>query len=358
MSTGTTTEELQRKMPKFLRERFPADKQARAENLVKVTSGWETDIYSFVLERWSDDGYHSDDLILRIYNGDYSKEKSTREFKVMCRLYETGFPVPKVYYLETDTSIFGKPFVIMEKIDGQSMGEILKVSSEAKRQDLIDLFCKMFVDLHRLDIRPFLLEPSIVPDPSAYVTESPYDHMTGLLQRFRHRMTSFENHERAFALFSQVMDWLDEKKSGVPTEGLSLVHLDYHPYNVLIGRDEKAFVIDWTNSTITDYRVDLGWTLLLVSTYGNPEMRNYVLGRYENLAGSKVANIEYFEVLAAIRRLGSLYLSITQGAEKPGMRPEVATIVKQQRGHVRAVIEVLRERTSIETEEFFELLGA
>jgi len=357
MSAEITLEELREKMPEYIRTRFLAEKRTRVRNLVKVTSGWETDIYSFVSERWSDDGYHSDDLILRIYSGDYSKEKSTREYKVMSRLYEAGFSVPKVYHLETDTSIFDRPFVIMERIDGQSMGEILTVSSEAKRKDLIDLFCRMFVDLHRLDIRPFLLEPSIVPDPSAYDMESKCDHLTGLLQRFRHVMTSFENRERAFALFSQVLDWLDGERSGVLTCGLSLVHLDYHPYNVLIRRNGQAFVIDWTNSTIADYRIDLGWTLLLVSTSGNPEMRDHILGTYENLAQSRIRNIEYFEVLAAARRLGSLYLSLTQGAEKLGMRPEVATIVKHQTSHVKAVIEVLRDRTNIETEEFFKLLG-
>jgi hypothetical protein len=56
---------------------------------------------------------------------------------------------------------------------------------------------------------------------------------------------------------------------------------------------------------------------------------------------------EYFEVVAATRKLGSIYLSLGEGAEKLGMRPEAANIMKQQAERIRAVAKVLSERTEI-----------
>lgn len=348
--------EFQENLLEYFKARYPAKRHIKALDLVKITDGWETDVYSFSLEYESDNKLHSNDLILRIYPGDDAKEKSAKEFKVMAKLYEVGFPVPKVYHLETEQSTFGKPFVIMERIDGRSMGEIIEVSSEKTRKDMISLFCKMFVDLHRLDIRPFVSDLSIAPDLSVYNTKNPYDYMTHLLENFRRVMASFKKEESAFALFNQILDWLEKGKQSVPSKRLSLIHFDYHSYNILIRDDGTPFVIDWTGSAITDYRVDLAWTLLLASTYGNPEMRNYILETYEKIAGGKVENIEYFEVVAATRRLGSIYLSLSEGAEKLGMRPEAVETMKQQTEHVEAVIGVLRDRSGIKIREFDELL--
>lgn len=341
----------------YVRLLYPSRKHVTILDLARITDGWETEVYSFILEYESNGEHHSDDLILRIYPGDNAEEKSTKEFKVMAKLHDLGFPVPRVYYLGTDQSIFGKPFVMMEKISGQSMGKIIEASSENTRKDMIELFCKIFVDLHGLDVEPFISDPSIATDPSAYDTRNPYDYITNLLSSFRRVMARFQTEGLALALFNRLICWLEERRQSVPCQRLSLVHFDYHPFNILIKDDGTPFVIDWTNAAITDYRVDLAWTLLLVSTYGNSEMRDYILETYERIAGSKVRTIEYFEVIAATRRLGSIYLSLSAGAEKLGMRPEAVEIMKQEKEHIRNVIRILHDKTGIAVREFNELLG-
>ncbi len=93
--------ELQENLVEYFEGQYPAKKHIKALDLVKITDGWETDVFSFRLGYESNSKQYSDDLILRIYPGDDAKEKSTKEFKVMAKLYELGFPVPKVYHLET-----------------------------------------------------------------------------------------------------------------------------------------------------------------------------------------------------------------------------------------------------------------
>lgn len=358
---ATSERELQKTLLEYFRERYQTRKHIKVLDLVKITDGWETDVYSFRLEYESTGKPHSNDLIFRMYPSDDAKEKSTKEFKVMAKLYEVGFPVPRVYHLEKDTSAFNKPFVIMEKINGQSMGEIIRASSEKTRADMISLFCKMLVDLHRLDIKPFASDDSlhtcimhsIIPDPLYYNTKTPYDYMTKLLENFRRTMF---NHRIQNGEFYQIIDWLEDRTQVVLNKRLSATHLDYHLFNVLIRDDGTPFVIDWTNFAIADYRLDLASTILLTSTYGNPKMRNYILETYENIAGSKAENIEYFEVVVAVRRLASIYLSLSEGAEKLGMRPETVDIMKKQTKHIKAVGKILRDRTGIAVREFDELL--
>ena len=43
----------------------------------------------------------------------------------MHKLYQAGYPVPQVLHLEQETSPFGKPFVIMERVDGRPMGTVV-----------------------------------------------------------------------------------------------------------------------------------------------------------------------------------------------------------------------------------------
>jgi aminoglycoside phosphotransferase (APT) family kinase protein len=342
----------------YFRSRHPTKTNVKVSDPVRIASGWETDIYSFSLGYACNNELHSQDLVLRIYPSGDSATKSTREFGVMAKLRDLGFPVPKVHFLETDRSFLSNPFVIMEKINGRTMAEVSGTALKETSEEMNKLFCKMFVDLHRLNPEPFLSDPSIILDRSTYEANNTHMHIANILENFRRTMAHFQVDETVLQLFNQIIGWLEENEKNVPDGRTSLAHLDYHPHNILIRDDGKPFVIDWTNFNITDYRVDLAWTLLLMGTYDSPEVRDCVLETYERISQSKAETIEYFEVIAATRRLGSIYLSLSQGAENLGMRPEAAKIMKQQKNHVKAVIKVLSDRTGIEIGEFGSFLGS
>jgi len=304
-------------------------------DLVKITDGWENEVYSFKME-YEETG-KQEDLILRIYPGDDAIWKSAREFNAMKRLHEVGFPVPGVLLLESGDSPFGKPFVIMEKINGRIMGHVIDRSSEEKRKELVTQSCKMFVALHALDWKLF------ASDPLPYETTDPFGFIKYTLSSARNSVDRFQRGEFA----RPVLDWLEARVSDVPCERLSVIHGDYHPYNIILRDDGAAFVIDWGNFGIADFRIDLAWTLLLVSTYGHPEAREIVLDEYERIAGRKVEQIEYFEVFAIARRLFSILMSLSDGATKMGMRPGAEAMMKQNVGHIKTVYALLREKTGI-----------
>jgi aminoglycoside phosphotransferase (APT) family kinase protein len=316
-------------------------------NFTKITSGWENEVYLFDAEYDIEGKQNYEELVLRIYQGENVEGKAQKEFKAMKKLHELGFPVPKVYTLETENHIFGNPFVIMEKINGQELGKVIDKVMPEKKMVLVNQFCKIFVNLHSLDWRLFDF-PKLPYNP-----KEPYGYINHLLSWVKRYADKFPQSEP----FQPVFDWLIDNYKAVPCERLSIVHWDYHPANLLLKDDGEAIVIDWTNVDIGDYKADLAWTMLLVSSYGNPEGRDIVLKAYENIAGDKVEGIEYYEVFALMRRMFTMYISMTIGADKLGMRAEAVEMMKSNRKHIEALCEFLREKTGITIPEMESLVS-
>jgi aminoglycoside phosphotransferase (APT) family kinase protein len=265
----------------------------------------------------------------------------------MSQLRQASYPVPRVLILERENSPFdGKPFVIMEKIEGQVLWSLLFNSPREKQQELLTLFCELFIQLHALEWRPF------VDDLKRYDIGDPYVFVDQWLNMAHDTLTRFSK-----AGFFPIVEWLEARRDELSCLRPSPVHLDFHPNNILIGSDGSAGVIDWGNIDVSDSRFDLAWTLVLVSSYEGAEWRDRILREYERLAGTKVEQIECFEVFACAKRLASVVISLLDGPEKLGMRPDAVAMMKQQMGAVRRVYDLLLERTGIRIEEVEKLLA-
>jgi aminoglycoside phosphotransferase (APT) family kinase protein len=346
--------DMQRRLQIYCEHAFPAKQGVRVSDLTSISAGWESDIYSFDVEHGSAENRWREALVLRIYPGDDAYEKSAREFHGMRQLHTAGYPVPQVLILERDNSPFdtaqgrpfGKPFVIMERIEGEMLWPLLFGSTGERQQALLTQFCGLFVQLHRLEWRPF------VDDVSRYDTGDPYTFVDRELSRFHHFLARFPQPG-----FLPVLEWLKARRDQVDCLRPSPIHMDFHPGNVLLCDDGSAVVVDWTGLDISDSRFDLAWTLLLVSTHEDEEWRDLVLQEYERLAGIRVEQIAYFDVAACARRLFSVVISLSEGPEKLGMRAGAVTMMKQQMGAIKGVHDLLQERTGIRVSEVDRLLA-
>lgn len=327
-------DEIKASLVKWFNEKDHKKKDIIISNIESISEGWESEIYSFHI--LCNKKFH-DDLILRIYHGDFAFEKASKEFYGMKKLYSIGFPVPKLFALENDVSFFGKPFVLMEKINGKLIQQVFNESSYEKQRKLLTLFCTIFVSLHKINWKNF------AEDPSFYKTDDPYLFIRNELTKAYETVRYFD----LLSLAQPVLEWLKDRMSNVPCERLSIVHGDYHPNNIILTSDCTAYVIDWTNINIADFRTDLAWTLLLTSTYGNPEAYTMILNEYENISGRKVEHIDYFIVFAIARRLFSIIVSIKMGPSKLGMRPGAEKMMRNNVRHIKTVYELLYKKTSI-----------
>jgi aminoglycoside phosphotransferase (APT) family kinase protein len=325
---------------------FPAQQEVQVSDLVNIAAGWECEIYSFAVEYGPAQERRQEELLLRIYPGDDAHAKSAREFHGMSQLHQVGYPVPRVLALERGNSPFGgKPFVIMKKVEGQVLWPLLFDSPEEKQQKLLTLFCELFVQLHALEWRPF------VDDSEHYDIEDPYVFVDQWLNMAHDILARFSK-----TAFFPIVEWLEARRDVLPCLRPSPVHLDFHPNNILLRSDGSAAVIDWGHIEVSDPRLDLAWTLVLVSSYEGAEWRDRILHEYECLAGTNVEQIECFEVFACVKRLASVTISLLDGPEKLGMRPNAVAMMKQQMGATRKVYELLLERTGIRIGEVEKLL--
>ena len=329
------SKDVQRRLQEYLLQGYPDRVDQRVVRLTRIKEGWESDVYSFRMLYGPARKRRFEDLILRIYPGDDALPKSSREYRSMSLLNRVGYPVPQVYRLDTSSAFFAKPFMIMEKIDGRPKWSMIGAKDNATRQKLLAQFCGLFVWLHTLDWRSYVEEASqYEPGGPQGVIDRQFAIWQGVVQNFQH------------SEFELLMQWLMDHRSQVSSEPASIVHNDFHPNNILVRADGSAVVIDWTNFDITDYRFDLSWTLLLFLCYNGPQGREVVLREYERQLGRRVENLEFFDVTACVRRLFSIIVSVSEGAEKLGMRPGAQAQMVQIEP-IRRIYNLLLERTGI-----------
>ena len=316
----------------------------RVLNLQRITSGWESDVYSFDLER----GQARTGLILRIYPGDDAREKSAREYRSLRLLRDAGYPVPETFLLRIDDSLFGKPVVIMERVDGGDLWPLLARASGEESDRLLTLFCGLFVRLHALDWRPFA-DSALLPVDQ----DNPRAVIEGLLRWFRAEVEA-----SSMRGFLPVADWLESRLPTVSNCRLARVHFDFHPGNILLRTDGSPVVIDWTGPEVLDPRFDLGWTLLLTGAYMGVEWRERILREYERLSGKVLEDMDFFDAANCARRLRDVTMSVMLGADAMGMRPGAEQMMREQMPATRWVYALLLQHTGIRVPEVEAMLAS
>ena len=333
-------------LERFLAEVYLSRQDLAVDRLANISDGWESEMYSFILSFGAAASRTEETLILRIYPGDHASEKSQRESAGMRRLFEAGYPVPRICAVDSSgLGYIDQPFVIMEFVDGQVMWFMLAEMPDQASMLLIELYCRLFVRLHTLDWRLFVGEEinKYEDDPYRFV-DSWFTQGKEALKR------------NPVIDLSAVMSWLEERRDQLACPQPSAVHQDFHPGNVLVIDDGIPVVIDWTGFDVSDYRFDLAWALVLVNAYSGKEYRDAILKTYETIKGTQVENIEIFEVFACSRRLFDVFVSLTAGPQRLGMRPEAEKAIREQLFAVERVYQLLVQRTGIVLEDVEEFL--
>jgi len=324
-------ETLRRFMQLYIHDTLPGKEQARITHYTNVSNSWEHDLFSFHIEYKLAGKPSAEDIILKIYYGNGAPQKAQKELSGMLQLLQSTFPVPHVKLAALNNSPFGHPCIAMDKVQGHTMLQVLDQSSSTEQHDLLTRFCELYVHLHTLDWRPFASEPA------HYQTKR-------FIQNWLLESYMFIEQLQPLT-FSPAMDWLQEQSKQIVCQGFSVIHGDFHLTNVLLTDDGAAFVIDWTDIDVSDYRFDLAWTLMLISTQRDATLSNTIQLLYEQLANKSVEHIEFFMVIACIRRLFDIVVSLNSGATRLGMKPEVRGLIHKKTEHIQAVYDQLLKLT-------------
>jgi aminoglycoside phosphotransferase (APT) family kinase protein len=305
------SDELKSALSTYLAEK--AGQAVTITTLTRISDGWESDVFALDAPEWKPHSH-----ILRLYFGADAGPKASHEYRSLDLLARAGYPVPQVDLVEPSTGAVGRSFLIMQRIAGTSLGKRLREIDAAAQEREITRFCALFAKLHTLDWQ-HLSGAEYVPTVTIAQQLAFWNSLGA--QNPSHSLT------RAIA-------WLQEASATVTPLPLGLVHWDFHHENILIDAADKAWVIDWTQFQATDTRFDFAWTLVLLASERDEEMAQAVRRGYLAQRGwdeeMVASEMRFFEAAASAKRLLSVLISMSSGADALGMRPGAEAIMSSR----------------------------
>lgn len=176
--------------------------------------------------------------VVKTFDKDYSKSDVLNEALNQSRVEETGLNVPKIIGVST---IDGKWSIIMEKIEGETLDVLME-----KNPEKIDEYLNMFVDL-QLDM---------------------HSHKAPLLNKLRDKM---DRKISESTLDATIRYELHTRLNGMPKH-TKLCHGDFNPSNIIVDKEGKLFIIDWSHATQGNASADAARTYLLFKLANKDEI--------------------------------------------------------------------------------------
>lgn len=170
------------------------------------------------------------------------------EARLLAAAARTGVPVPRIVAASDDPTVLGAPFIIMERIEGETIPRrILRDDAYAAARPLLAAQCgEILARLHRID--PVEVGPLEDVDQVA---------------RYRDVLDSLGHAHPAFELG---LRWLEANR---PTsERRAVVHGDFRNGNLIVGPDGVRAVLDWELAHLGDPLEDLGWLCVKAWRFG------------------------------------------------------------------------------------------
>jgi aminoglycoside phosphotransferase (APT) family kinase protein len=332
------------RLENYLQGLWPAKHNLSIQQIASLSDGWESDVYGIQIRFGDAVSLQSEEWIVRAYFGRQAQAKAAREEAALRLLTAAAYPVPKVIHRAQEESPLDRPFLILEKIDGKPMGPVIGRAAPQRQGELMSRFCELFANLHQLEWQAHV-NAGTAAFFSAPVSplQAQLDFMLGFYERFPKPD------------FWPFFTWLATHAADVKPAPLALIHWDFHPENILLGPDDATVVIDWTQAQISDPRFDLAWTLTLIGAAAGWAVRERILSEYERLSGAAVESLPYFEVAACTKRLYSVAVSVSFGAEQLGMRPGAEQLMARHGKSLTTVYERLQTLTGLVLPEMEQL---
>ena len=162
-----------------------------------------------------------------------------RQGRIMSALHDAGLPTPAIPVMSSDAVIDGRPFILMEAVDGT---RIEKAATEHKAIDIASSAVGVLKSLHALP-----LDKTGIGDEESVGLQSEMMRWAMLMQRAPEELTV-----RAGELGGLLAVQLPVERA--PT----LVHGDYHYGNMLFRGPEVVAVLDWEIAQLGQPLLDLG----------------------------------------------------------------------------------------------------
>jgi aminoglycoside phosphotransferase (APT) family kinase protein len=311
-----------------------------AEPPTLVPDGWEAYIFRFRLRSAGELPERFDRrLILRLYAGPNGLPRARREFAAQGHAFRNGYPAPEPLLLEEESDLLGGPFLVMEQIPGETLLDRLR-SDWTRVLEVPARLAKTQARLHAL--------------PPGGVTKGDGSFLARQLKELRRMKRTYDLNGLTAGL-----RWLEDHRPPDPDEP-RLLHLDFHPVNLIARADGDCAVLDWSEADVGDRHADLAMTTLLLRYAPVEGLRGHerllapltrwflarryriVYGRCEPIDRDR---LRYYLAWACLRRLATYGMWLRAGPLTNGSKP--AALGRVTPGHVRELAECFAKLSGI-----------
>ena len=237
-----------------------------------------------------------------------------REFGLLMKLHEAYPFAPKPYFFESDESVVGAPFYVMERRDGVVIDDSFPEGVEADeklRHDISRTVADTLVKLHAVD--PWEAGLEDLGRPEGFLGRQ----VDGWMGRYDKAKTEEIDEVRPLTR------WLSENVPESPEP--TIIHNDYKLNNLVLDPDDLTrvrAVLDWEMATVGDPLFDLAvslsyWTqpddpdelkeiLPTVTSEGGFMTRRELVERYAETSGRDVTDMHWYIVFGYFKLAGIL----------------------------------------------------
>ncbi len=322
-----------------IEQRISAYLCAPVASLSVLASGWETTVFEFTLRSASKMCAAipaGQSMVLRFYQGSAADAKGAREHTTIDRLFAAGYCVPRPYVFEADHRALGAPFLIMQRLAGGSLFAIRSFPTAFKTFSMAFFsFVRAQSRLHKFD--PASAGLREIPRALEPIAGAGDDAGSPLLDRV---LATIANRIETGPLpgLREALNLVTERASRFRVSPDSLVHMDYHPLNVMVDGVRVTGVLDWMNADVGDRHLDAAMTAVILSSSAMEKprwMRDNVVGNglrksfaalyiplYHAMAPIDFERFRYCQAVAALLRLSMLGMMRAHGPEVVGFRRE------------------------------------
>lgn len=327
--------DVQKGLEDWFRRRFPGRSELQVSDFARPNAGASNETLLFDLS-WQEQGVtYSQGMVARLKPlaaGVFPEYDLELQYHAMERLAGSEVRVPVMLGLELDESVIGKPFFIMERLEGRYMADNPPYHLEGWLTKEPPQVCagiwrnaiKQMAAVSRVDWQA--LGFAELWDQQQFATP-----LMQLLDYYEKFLRWSESLGRPFPKLEPVLDYL---KSHQPKSDLiALCWGDAKPPNLMVAEsgDDIVALLDWEMVHLGDPVHDLAWWMVLddslTAGIGVPKVRGLpdrqeMISLWEQESGRSADNLDYYELLSNFQFAVIMHRIGTLLTEQGMFRPE------------------------------------
>lgn len=287
----------------------PYKPEYRVKEFEKFTGGKSTTNYKVIIDEIDLV------LVLRIYpNNDTVCEK---EFAIFKRVGK-HFPIPEIYYINTDKAIINKSYSIMEYLDGITLDRYIEENNRFPKLLAEDIGEKLaLLHKHEYDKEGFL-------DVNLNLT----DELPPILTWYNHFLSGYAGQRLEPSTKDKIQHFVKNNEALLSqmTQRMVFSHGDFRPANLMIKDDKLTGILDWEFSLSAPCYFDIG-QFIRSKTYLLDDVESHFINGYNRIARHPVS-IEW-KKLAKLMDLTNLLSMLNAKDERPNLYANMRKLIDE-----------------------------